>query len=68
MLLSKLLYLAQCQIRVYFLVSFLAHLVYQPKSLVESCFVRHWHWCWHWHHHHLYTPPPGTGLDIETSY
>ena len=40
---------------------FLAHLVYQPKSLIQSCFV-HRHWC------HLCTPPPGTGLDIETSY
>ena len=28
---------------------------------------RHWCqcWCWHWH---LCTPPPGTGLDVETSY
>ena len=25
--------------------------------------------CWHWHRHrHLCTPPPGTWLDIETSY
>ena len=28
--------------------------------------VRRWHW--HWHCCHLCTPPPGTGLDIETSY
>ena len=48
---------------------FLAHLVYQPKSLIQSCFVHH-HWHWHCHrwHHHLYTPPPATGLGIETSY
>ena len=27
---------------------------------------RRWHWCWqHWC---LCTPPPGTGLDKETSY
>ena len=25
----------------------LAHVVYQPKSLIQSCFV---HRCWHWHH------------------
>ena len=52
---------------------FLAHLVYQPKSLIQSCFVfcycigigvvLHWHWCWC-----LCTPSPGTGLYIETSY
>ena len=45
---------------------FLAHLVYQPKSLIQSCFVHH-----HWHRHHwrhLCTPPPVIGLDIETSY
>ena len=47
---------------------FLAHLVYQPKSLIQSCFVHH-HWCWHhWHWHLLCTPHPGIGLDIETSY
>ena len=23
---------------------------------------------WHWHRRHLCTPPPGTWLDIETSY
>ena len=46
------------------LVIFLAHLVYQPKSLMQSWFVRR---CWHWrrwcHWHHLCTPPPVTGLD-----
>ena len=27
---------------------FLVHLVYQPKSLIQSCFVRrHWHWLQH---------------------
>ena len=48
----------------------LAYLVYQPKSLIQSCFVRRcWHcWCRCHHHHHLCTPPPGTGLNIETSY
>ena len=25
-----------------------SHLVYQPKSLIQSCFVCHWHQ--HWHH------------------
>ena len=51
-------------------IRFLAHLVYQPKSLLQSCIVRHrccnWHWC-HWRCH-LCTPPPGTRLDVETSY
>ena len=45
----------------------LAHLAYQPKSLVQSCFIRCRHWHQHWHHH-LCTPPLGTGLDIETAY
>ena len=41
---------------------FLAHLVYQPKSLIQPWFVCCWHhWCWC--HHHLCTPPPGTGLE-----
>ena len=40
----------------------LAHLVYQPKSLLQSCIVhRHWH-------RHLCTPPCATELDIETLY
>ena len=43
---------------------FLARLVYQPKSLIQSCFVHH-HWRRRWH---LCTPPPGTGLYIETLY
>ena len=42
----------------------LAHLVYQLKSLIQSCFV---HCCWHWCLCYLCTPS-GTGLDIETSY
>ena len=46
---------------------FLAHLVYQPKSLIQPCFVCHWRH-WHHHRHRLCTPPPGTGLDIETSH
>ena len=38
----------------------LGHLAYQPKSLIQSCFVcRHWHW-------HLCTPLLATGLNIET--
>ena len=50
------------------LFGFLAHLVYQPKSLIQSCFVRHCHCisisiviiiCAH---------TPDTWLDIETSY
>ena len=49
-------------------VVFLAHLVYQPKSLTQSCIVSHHRWCRCRHWHHLCTPPPGTGLDIETSY
>ena len=45
---------------------FLAHLVYQPKSLTQSRFVSgRWHWRWHCG---LCTPPLATGLDIETSY
>ena len=44
---------------------FLAHLVYQPKNLIQLCFVCRW-CCWHWHH--LCTPPPGTWLDIKTLY
>ena len=49
---------------------FLAHLVYQPKNLVQLCFVcRRWRWHHHQHwHHRLCTPPPATGLDIEASY
>ena len=45
---------------------FMAHLVYQPRSLIQSCFVRSCRW--HQHHCHLCTAPPATGLDIETSY
>ena len=45
---------------------FLAHLVYQPKSLIQSCFVRRRRR--HWYHRCLCTPPLATGLDIETSY
>ena len=45
-----------------FSLGFLAHLVYQPKSLIESCFS----------HRALALvsvhTSPGTGLDIETSY
>ena len=43
----------------HFIWFFLAHLVYQPKSLIQSCFVHHC-WCWHCHHwcwHHLCIPP-----------
>ena len=46
----------------------MAHLVYQPDSLIQSCFVRRWHRQWCWHRHHLCTRPPTAGLDIETSY
>ena len=28
----------------YMLITFLAHLVYQPKSLIQSCFVHHCRW------------------------
>ena len=42
---------------------FLAHLVDQPKSLIQSCLVHHRLW-----RQHLCTPPPGTWLDTETSY
>ena len=38
--------------------------------LCPSCVIilhRCQHQCWH-QHWHLCTPPPGTGLDIETSY
>ena len=48
---------------------FLAHLVYQPKSLMQSCFVVHHP---HWHCPTLALSSvhtsPGTWLDIETSY
>ena len=38
----------------------LTHLVYQPRGLIQSCFVRrHWHLC---------TPPPATWFNIETLY
>ena len=49
------------------LLPFLAHLVYQPKSLIQSCFVCRWHQC-HWHCWFLCTPPLATGLNMETSY
>ena len=46
-------------IKLEFFFFFLVHLVYQPKSLIQSCFVcrRHWYRCWH---HHLCSPPSGT--------
>ena len=34
-------------------------------SIIVIGVILHQHWCWH---HCLYTPPPGTWLDIETSY
>ena len=40
----------------------------EPYTIMNcpSCIVLR-RWCQHWHQH-LCTPPPGTGLDIETSY
>ena len=38
-------------------VHFLAHLVYQPKNLIQSCFVH----CHHWHH------PASASLSVHTS-
>ena len=45
----------------------MGYLVYQPKGLIQLCFVclRH---RWHQHWCHLCTPSPATGLDIEASY
>ena len=51
---------------------FLAHLVYQPRNLIQSCFVRRASFCVVILGHcprrrHLCTPLLATELDIETS-
>ena len=60
-----------CKLKDLHKIELLAHLVYQPKCLIQSWFV----WCsWHrqqhcWHRHLcLCTLPPATVLDLETLY